>query len=199
MNENFKLKYLFPTTIYEAQLNFVEYKQAMIDRTYSLHEAYPNKNSSWRCDTWSTVDVYDIQTDSIFQPLIFEIANHIARFAQEFKVEENRKIVCGSSWVNISKPGDYQEYHMHHNSHFSCIYYIEFPKNSGNTVFKGPAADGDMFPPDYSVPNEVNIATYSVKPEEDKLIVFRSNVQHMVEKNKSDQDRITISANFRVE
>jgi hypothetical protein len=55
-----------------------------------------------------------------------------------------------------------------------------------------------MFPLPASVYVPSNYKTCTYTPQESMLLIFRSNLLHMVEKNKSDEDRISISMNFTV-
>ena len=41
----------------------------------------------------------------------------------------------GNMWANINPPGGYNMPHIHPNSHFSGVYYIKAPKDSGNISF----------------------------------------------------------------
>ena len=50
-------------------------------------------------------------------------------------------------WANINPPGGYNKPHLHPNSHFSGVYYIKAPKNSGQIVFNEPRATAHMVMP----------------------------------------------------
>jgi len=57
-----------------------------------------------------------------------------------------------------------------------------------------------MFPlPRVNVLHQYNGKTFRYKAEECKMLIFRSNLSHMVNYNNSDDDRISISMNFIVE
>jgi uncharacterized protein (TIGR02466 family) len=86
---------------------------------------------------------------------------------------------------------------MHSNNHFSAVYYIKTPENCGNIVFKKDSLD-EMFPLPIDEYNEVaSYSTRFITPKSGVLIIFKSNIQHMVEKNKSNNDRVSIAMNFR--
>ena len=46
--------------------------------------------------------------------------------------------IIGNMWANINPPGGYNRPHLHPNSHFSGVYYIKAPENSGQIVFNEP-------------------------------------------------------------
>ena len=126
-----------------------------------------------------------------------ECTVHVDRFAKQFGVLK-AKAQCDGSWFNISRPGNFQEFHMHAMSHFSAVYYVKTPEKCGNIVFKSHEADTNMFllPIDESTP--YNWSTVFYPAIEGRLIIFRSNLQHMVQKNTSTEDRISIAMNFRM-
>ena len=150
----------------------------------------------WHSDTYNTINTsYDVKNDKLFQPLVKTIQNKTTEFANEFGVS-NKKIVCESSWLNISEPNNFQEYHNHGMSHFSAVYYVKTPKNSGNLIFKSHSAWNNMFP--FKV-NDMKLPaheTFYIEPSECLLVIFKSNLFHMVESNKSNENRISIALNF---
>jgi uncharacterized protein (TIGR02466 family) len=136
--------------------------------------------------------------DLLFKDLIKYVTDQVSALAVEFGCAPNSAVVT-DSWINVSCPGDYQEYHNHTGSHFSTVYYVTAPKDSGNIIFRSFEADTDMFPLPIQTINYASYKTFSFPPEEGELLIFRSNLRHMVEKNKSDDSRISISMNFRIQ
>jgi len=166
-------------------------------KVLEIKEKNKNKISTdWRCDTFNTLYFYNLEEDIVFQNILIDIKNCVLKFAYEFGVE-NCELIFKNGWINLSLPGDYQEYHIHGENHFSVVYYIKTSPNCGNLVFKSHSSDkDDMFPIPLSFYTLPNYKTYAVKPLENNLIIFRSNLLHMVEKNRSDSDRVSISCNF---
>ena len=58
-----------------------------------------------------------------------------------------REPVIGNMWANINPPGALNRPHLHPNSHFSGVYYIKAPKNSGQIVFNEPRSGAHMVMP----------------------------------------------------
>ena len=162
------------------------------------------KNSSniisqnWRCDTFSTERIYDLSSDNTFRNILPDIKLLVTAFASEHGVDNCEPILKGA-WINLAPPGEYQEYHIHTNSHISVVYYIKTPKNCGDLVFRSHGADKDMCEMPSSRLTIANSQTYQVSPEESKIVIFKSNLSHMVEKNKSTEDRVSIALNFYLE
>ena len=153
--------------------------------------------SGWICDTFNTDGIYDLDKDPMFQPILQDITSEVLKFSKEFGQNKNN-IRYNGGWINLASPGAYQEYHVHGNSHFSVVYYIDVPENSGDIVFLNPEATvADMYPlPKEETVTYAGIKTFKFTPAANDLLIFRSNLMHMVNQNKSDRDRISISINF---
>jgi ectoine hydroxylase-related dioxygenase (phytanoyl-CoA dioxygenase family) len=55
----------------------------------------------------------------------------------------------------------------------------------------------DMYPlPKEETVTYAGVKTFKFTPVANDLLIFRSNVMHMVNQNKSDRDRVSISINF---
>jgi uncharacterized protein (TIGR02466 family) len=190
---NGHLHHLFPTMIHriiEIQPNHEKFIQKALDLKTSLPAS-----SDWRCGTFTTLNKYDMINDPLFKNLIVYVTDQVSQFAVEFGCAPNSASIT-DSWINISAPGDYQEYHNHTNNHFSAVYYVKAPKDSGDIVFRSFEADTDMFPIPVKVMNYASFKTFSFSPEEGALLIFRSNLRHMVEKNTSNESRISVAMNF---
>ena len=186
---------IFPTLIEQYQLEF--------DNTQFVNQALQIKqlcvpNNDWQCDTLTSINFYNLMHDPIFSDLHITSMLKVLQFAGNYGDITNKNVQCTSSWINISSPGSFQEYHVHPNNHFSAVYYAKFPKNSGNIVFRSYDHSGDMFPLPFDIKTEKEPAfrTYFLEPKESELIIFRSNLEHMVQKNASTEDRISIAMNF---
>lgn len=193
---------IFPVLIYREFLNeFEDKNQYLKEKAYSIKEKCSSEiKTSWRCDTFNTIGHYKVSDDhdKIVVDLVQECGQHVLKFAENFGIRSNN-IVCTDFWFNVAKPGTYQEYHQHSNSHFSLAYYIDAPEKSGNIVFKSFESITDMMPLPVDEPNlnENSYKSYYYEPKNSMLLIFRSNLLHMVEKNFSDKDRLSISMNFR--
>jgi uncharacterized protein (TIGR02466 family) len=192
----------FPTLIYSLRLDSLDRLNAELARTaYNIKQQYPNTNTDWRCDTYNTIGAYDAVKNSTPEVslLISECSQQVFDFAKVYGIT-NGKAVCKDFWFNIAPPGSYQEYHQHAGSHFSLVYYVQTATNCGNTVFRSPESATDMYPLPIE-PKEQSASNYKTcfyTPSNSNLLIFRSNLLHMVEKNLSTTDRISISMNFDI-
>jgi hypothetical protein len=104
------------------------------------------------------------------------------------------KINKTESWFNIYKKGDYQEIHQHTNTIISAVYFLKSNQKSSSLIFRPPFID------QLDVKKTNNFCcngNIEYKPIPGRLIVFRSFVPHCVPQHKDNQDRITLSYNFR--
>jgi uncharacterized protein (TIGR02466 family) len=164
---------------------------------YEIKKTTPGTNM-WECDTYGSFNTYDLRVEPLFKNLLDTVADHVTEFSHSFGIDTH-KASCNGAWFNIAENGNFQEFHMHAMSHFSAVYYVKTPPKCGNIVFKSHEADTDMFllPFERQVPE--NWRTMFYPPIEGRLIIFRSNLQHMVAKNMSGEDRISIAMNFVME
>lgn len=97
-------------------------------------------------------------------------------------------------WININKPGDFNWPHIHMNPHFSGLYYLKVPKNSGDIVFYNSFHEGNSFyNKKFNKYNSHNSSSFSYGPQESTFLMFPGNVKHAVKRNESKQDRISIA------
>ena len=188
----------FPTSIYNTMLREMEsQRESFVARAYEIKQKH-DRTSDWRCDTYNTLNSsYDFKADSIFADLVQLCTGHVGNFSRSFGIN-NPDVSVTDAWINIAKPGNYQEYHLHPNAHFSLVYYVQSQPNCGEIIFRSPEANTDMYPLEIDENNGFNYKTCSYRPENNRMIIFRANLLHMVEKNMSDADRISISMNFNV-
>jgi len=101
-------------------------------------------------------------------------------------------------WGMINPPGARNTVHTHPLNFLSGVYYLKVPKNSGNLVFIEPRPQAEVLDPPKNQDLSVHFA-HSVQWEakENNLIFFPSWLQHEVQQNNSNQDRIILSFNIR--
>tara|TARA_R100001163_G_scaffold23804_1_gene19885 strand:+ start:1599 stop:2177 length:579 start_codon:yes stop_codon:yes gene_type:complete len=134
--------------------------------------------------------------NSVFKPLVDELY----KMQQEVFHEEflDRFPKLGNMWANINYKDSFNKAHMHANSHFSGVYYVKVPKDSGRLVFSDPRLGARLVSPKLKsgeIPHHKWKEIY-VDPKENRIIMFPSWLEHLVENNKTDNARISVSFNF---
>ena len=191
----------FSTKIYYNFIdNFKEKNKFLKKRAYDIRDKIgANVVTEWSCDTFNTLNYDyvlnnddDINVKNFVQEIGVEVFNYII---EVYNIKpDSYYLECNDFWFNISEPGNYQEYHQHNNCHFSVVYYVKAPEKSGNIIFKSLNSLFETF----ALPFQDELRTCKYKPQEGKILIFKSNQLHMVEKNNSNEDRISIAANFTV-
>ena len=80
------------------------------------------------------------------------------------------------------------------NPHFSGLYYLKVPKDSGDIVFYNSFHEGNSFyNKKFNEYNSHNSSTFTYGPQESTFLMFSGSVKHAVKRNESKQDRISIA------
>jgi uncharacterized protein (TIGR02466 family) len=192
-----KVDLWFPVSILVTNLDPNDHDLGkMVAKAYEIYEKYPADND-WRCDTYTSYSKYNMLEDKDFASLTSSLIPIVKEFSKYYGVKE-KEVVCNNAWINLAEHGAYQEYHVHPHNHFSAVVYLQTAPNCGDIVFKNPMSVSDMFELDVEERNPSNFVTCAYTPENLKVLIFRSNILHMVEKNRSAMDRISVALNFTV-
>jgi uncharacterized protein (TIGR02466 family) len=113
-------------------------------------------------------------------------------------------LVFDNMWANINPRYAYNRGHVHPNSLWSGVYYVQAPAGSGRIVFTDPRPQAQMVVPAYRRDAQRRLETWSevyFEPIEGRLILFPAWLVHEVEANLSSgegpaADRISVSFNI---
>ena len=175
---------IFKTPIWGLMLPGHHYQsQDYIDMIRELSISEPSQKKS-NFGGYQTRD--NINELGIFQELISDIekyANNIVRECNGVPVK------ITEMWGNINTKHCYNGAHIH-GGILSGVFYLKVPNNSGKLVFNNPAvrSDGHL----------IRDSNYRVTPENLACIFFPSWLEHYVEPNLSNEERISISFNVGV-
>ena len=103
------------------------------------------------------------------------------------------------SWVHITRDRGYHDVHYHPNCSWCGIYYLEV----GDCSVNPPNGVNRFFPPFHTGYEDFGSAAHAVNafapaPEEGKLVLFPSYVEHSAAPYHGQRDRIVISFNARM-
>jgi uncharacterized protein (TIGR02466 family) len=151
------------------------------------------------------------QSQAIIPPNIISIDNELqksflqihnaANFIAE-KLELKNNLVLKNFWFNINNK--YESNAIHHHLHFqsnniiSGVFYVDYPKNSGEIVFSNSVDMRGALYDESTVKkyNEYNSQNWKVKPETGKFLLFPAYLKHYVEPSQVNKDRVSIAYNF---
>ena len=100
--------------------------------------------------------------------------------------------------IKINLGGSANHRHQHGNSTISGAYYVRAPKNCGDIVFYDPRPAPVYSHPNVESPNLLNAQVNRISPKEGGLVLFPSYLDHSVNENLSNSERIVISFNIRI-
>lgn len=186
----------FPTTIFRKD-KFLENDEniKVYERIKKLNGVVFDGGKGWLSPVKNSFGSYNCSNDKELNFLHEKVSRYVNDFSKAFGCV--LKAVCENSWFNYYEKGDYQEFHVHPMSHFSVVYIVKGCKESSPLIFASPYLN-DMFSFPVEKPSEISFETVEYEATDNTIIIFRSNVPHMVPKNKS-QERITMSFNYKLE
>ena len=196
MDLNYKTNLIFPTPIHQFDVNgFSEIKDELIDYAYDYKKKDPKGVSLSNRGGWQSKGFDIINEDDVLQLFLI---NCLSNFPPIKKSVELR----GYAWININKPGDYNIKHVHPTNNLSGVLWIKCLENSGDIVFDSPNnfesfLENKSYDDDFKKSNFID-DSYHCYPTEGRMIVFPSHLQHHVQENKSNEDRISVSFNIRL-
>ena len=112
---------------------------------------------------------------------------------------QKQSININNMWAIINTGGSANLRHQHGNSTISGAYYVRAPKNSGDIVFYDPRPAPVYTYPKAVNPNLLNAQVNGISPKEGALVLFPSYLDHSVNENLSNEERIVISFNITIQ
>jgi len=96
------------------------------------------------------------------------------------------------SWATKFTPGEEGEIHIHQNSSYSFVLYLD----SGSSIQFQKWTNDELWKPKSKSYNIFNMTSYDVSIEKGKLVIFLSSTPHKILKVKGDKDRYSIAGNY---
>lgn len=156
-------------------------------------------------DNKSLVDF--IQTDTGFDNVLpTKLLNFVKDCVYDFAKSLNYSVQYDSlyiadCWGNYSN-GNVTTHtpHIHSNSVFSAVYYVEIPRGSGSLYFMHPNMQVNSLEPDPSIMSSSNGSEFAIDPNEGQCVVFKSNTIHGTSANMIKHGhRANIAFTFNIE
>lgn len=188
------LHHLFPTTIYEADLN---------PPTHVKNEMVGYVDNFYRTlkDEGRTVDFLgdhtgksNISSNREFFWLNEQIAFHVREYLKSISVDDTDiSLFIQKSWpVVCPKEGGCVNSHFHKNSALSLVFYLQVDEDndSGNLCFHSPSHYPQICIP---VNQEKSVYLVEYKARENNMIIFPSLLGHSVNHYTGKIDRYSVS------
>lgn len=136
----------------------------------------------------------NILEDPIFSKLLPSISASISEyFYGIMSVSQQTEIFITESWLNRTSQGQIHHRHWHPNSIISGIIYLEGDENTGFTRFITSKYDQLEF--EIIDANIYNSKSWCVQPIKNRIVLFPSSLEHLVDEYSGDNPRVTLSFN----
>ena len=126
-------------------------------------------------------------------PMNPEFKKILRYIATQFKYLHNKNLILHNFWAHIHEKNMSTVTHNHiqkedyeGTKYVSGVYYVQVPEKSGHLVF--------LYPHNSHVTHH-----FPVMPRASEFFLFSSAMDHHVTRNLSDELRISISFNFKIE
>ena len=189
----------FSTPIWTSKIE--EYKKVnndMLNYINSLQDKDPDGVLKSNFQGWHSrnFDMKDEEPKNFIEEIKMNINSAIKDMGWDLQTQE---VKISNMWAIINKKGSLNQKHHHSNSDLSAAYYVTAKENCGDIIFYDPRPAIVYKHPIAKKPNILNATINSISPEPGMLILFPSYLEHSVNPNLSDHQRIVISFNLNLD
>ncbi len=189
----------FPTPVWTLQLDNYQPINEQMYKYIKINQSKDIKGiSKSNIKGWHSKD-FDMQEDDPKNFIKF-ILPAIEQVITDMNWEKQKQSInINNMWAIINTGGATNLRHQHGNSTISGAYYVRAPKNSGDIVFYDPRPAPVYTYPKALNPNLLNAQVNGINPKEGALVLFPSYLDHSVNENLSNAERIVISFNITIQ
>ena len=186
----------FSTPVWIDQINdFEVINDDLKNYIYQEREKNPDGVKKSNVKGWHS-EGFDLKNESL-KRFINEISNNIGTAVKDMGWDlETQLVRITNMWAIINKDRAFNERHHHGNSSLSAAYYVKAEKNSGDIIFFDPRQANVFHHPTSREANSLNCQVQSVSPKAGTLVLFPSYLEHKVDENLSNEERIVVSFNI---
>ena len=189
-----RVDHLFPEPLYFSKLERVLTKEEL--KIFNEHKKRTHKNTG----NSRTNDSYVLEHKAL---------KNLKKDLNQKIINYFNGIICGGnaitpyitqSWINYTKENQFHHRHTHPNSLVSGIFYISANKKVDSvTFYRGYAKLQDLdsrIKLDITKYNIFNSASCTFPVETGNILLFRSSLEHAVDKKKGNNIRSSLSFNI---
>ena len=134
----------------------------------------------------------------IFADLEKALDKHVAAFCKDLGFDlGEKKLKCGSFWINILPYGGMHSSHIHPHSVISGTTYVAMPKGTSALKLEDPRLPMMMHAPLRLKKAGQELQSFAyVKPEVGEVLLWESWLRHEVPMNMAEEERISVSFNY---
>ena len=203
------IKSLFVTRLYRARLSEVAPEidaQELENSCYVIAEDDAAGQQWCEANGYPGYTSYASLTDlpwrfPIFADLVKVLDQHVAAFAEDLEFDlDGRKLVLEDLWINILPEGGMHASHLHPHSVISGTTYVSMPEGASALKLEDPRSGRMMAAPARKKGAREDQRTFIyVKPDVGDVLLWESWLRHEVPMNMAEDERISVSFNYRWE
>ena len=137
----------------------------------------------------------------IFADIVKALDAHVAVFAEDLQFDlDGRALVLEDIWINILPEGGFHSAHIHPHSVISGTTYVSMPEGASALKLEDPRHAMMMAAPPRrkDARDELKSFVY-VKPAVGDVLLWESWLRHEVVMNEAEDERVSVSFNYRWE
>ncbi|KAA9010662.1 TIGR02466 family protein [Histidinibacterium aquaticum] len=137
----------------------------------------------------------------IFADLVKSLDAHVAAFAEDLEFDLGDKgLVLEDLWINILPEGGVHGSHIHPHSVISGTTYVQMPEGTSALKLEDPRLPFMMAAPARQKGAREELKTFlSLPTEAGDVLLWESWLRHEVPMNMAEDDRISVSFNYKWE
>jgi uncharacterized protein (TIGR02466 family) len=193
-------EYLFPSMVWYADI--AEGAQMNKIMLADIAELRSKVKSIKRSNELGWHSPTNMHKREMFKPICECILGMAETIADSMNMRKDRRLTIETFWVNVNPKYAYNALHDHPLSVVSGVYYVQSDEKSGCLRFRDPRGGKRMNPWPVDKDKKSDQRHWdrvSYKPTPGRLIMFPSWLEHDVEANQSDNERISISFNMNLQ
>ena len=204
MKAQIKPGFLFPTQFWTVELNEnigqLQNEAYLIKKNDNVGVRKSNSGSQG----YHSKDISDLDNLPGTSHLVKQIVNAVNVIHQ---ISRQGELKLTNFWINISGQGSSNTPHTHSGFTYSGVFFIKVPKQmkGGRFLFYRNFNEADFISTEYMglFKKGYKLQGYdypinTISPKENLLVVFPAWVPHAVEINLSEEERISLSFNFKL-
>ena len=197
------IRSLFATRLYQATLGPIDADELRAS-CYSIAEDDEAGQEWCEENDFPGYTSYASLTDlpwrfPIFAGVKDALDGHVAAFAEDLAFDlDGRDLVLEDIWINILPEGGIHTSHIHPHSVISGTTYVKMPEGASALKLEDPRAQMMMAAPTRRKDARAELRQFIyVQPQVGDVLLWESWLRHEVPMNLSEEDRISVSFNYR--
>ncbi len=198
-----QIRSLFTTRLYQSAISHVDYDELEAS-CYAIAEDDEAGQNWCESEGYPGYTSYASLTDlpwrfPVFADLVKQLDAHVAAFAKDLEWDlDARPIELEDIWINILPEGGLHTSHLHPHSVISGTTYVAMPEGASALKIEDPRSGRMMAaPPRCKDAREELQPFIYVKPSVGDVLLWESWLRHEVPMNMSEDERISVSFNYK--